>query len=155
VEPKSLQETYSPNGTCFGCGPKNDKGLRIRSFVDGTDGCICRWTAQPHHQAFPGFLSGGITGAILDCHANWTAAWALMRASGVEVPPCTVTAEFSVKLRRPTPLAGELVLRSKIVDARGDRATIEASLEAEGKVTATLQGLFAAVREGHPAFHRW
>jgi acyl-coenzyme A thioesterase PaaI-like protein len=155
VEPKSLQETYSPNGTCFGCGPKNDKGLRIRSFVDGPDGCICRWTAQPHHLAFPGFLSGGITGALLDCHSNWTAAWALMRSSGVEAPPCTVTAEFSVRLRRPTPLAAELTLRSKVVDVKGDRATVEASLEAEGKVTATFHGVFAAVKEGHPAFHRW
>ena len=155
MEPTSLQERFFANGMCFGCGPKNDKGLRIRSFEDGDDGCICRWTAQPHHLAFPGFLSGGITGAILDCHSNWTAAWALMRATGATTPPCTVTAEFSVKLRRPTPMTSELILRSKVIETKADRATIEAVLEAAGKTTATFHGVFAAVQEGHPAFHRW
>ena len=28
---KSLQETYAPNNRCFGCGPANEKGLRIRN----------------------------------------------------------------------------------------------------------------------------
>ena len=31
----------------------------------------------------------------------------------------------------------------------------EASLEAKGEVTATCRGVFVAVREGHPAYHRW
>jgi len=75
---KSLQETYAPDNACFGCGPSNDKGLRIRSFPDG-DRVVCRWTPEPHHEAFPGVLNGGIIGAILDCHCNWTAAWHLMR----------------------------------------------------------------------------
>ena len=34
---KSLQETYSPEGICFGCGPKNEKGLKIQSFVEGDE----------------------------------------------------------------------------------------------------------------------
>ena len=29
---KSIQETYAPDLACFGCGPQNEKGLRIRSF---------------------------------------------------------------------------------------------------------------------------
>ena len=36
-----------------------------------------------------------------------------------------------------------------------DRATVEATLSASGKVTATCRGEFIAVKEGHPAFHRW
>ena len=36
-----------------------------------------------------------------------------------------------------------------------DRAVIEATLEAGGKVTATCRGTFVAVKEGHPAYHRW
>jgi hypothetical protein len=32
---------------------------------------------------------------------------------------------------------------------------VEASLEASGKVTATCRGVFVAVQQGHPAFHRW
>ena len=36
-----------------------------------------------------------------------------------------------------------------------DRATVEASLEAEGRPTATCRGVFVAVKPGHPAYHRW
>ncbi|HKC60893.1 MAG TPA: hypothetical protein VKB92_12470 [Myxococcales bacterium] len=28
----SLQDRYAPDNRRFGCGPKNDKGLRIKSF---------------------------------------------------------------------------------------------------------------------------
>src|SRR5262249_42116676 len=36
-----------------------------------------------------------------------------------------------------------------------DRATIEGSLSAGGKICATCRGVFVAVKEGHPAYHRW
>jgi acyl-coenzyme A thioesterase PaaI-like protein len=151
---KSVQETYAPSGACFGCGPANNKGLQIRSFLDG-DALVCDWRPEPHHLAFPGVLNGGICGALLDCHSNWAAALHLMRARSLDVPPCTVTAEFDVKLKRPTPLEAVLHLRAEVVEAKGDQAIVEATLTAGEKVTATCRGTFVAVREGHPAFHRW
>ena len=150
----SLQETYAPHLRCFGCGPANEKGLRIRSIPEGEE-VVARWRPEEHHQAYPGMLNGGICGALLDCHMNWTAAWHLMQASGVEVPPCTVTAEFTVKLRKPTPSEGELEIRARVVESEGDRARIEAEILADGDVTARGSGLFVAVKEGHPAWHRW
>jgi acyl-coenzyme A thioesterase PaaI-like protein len=152
---KSLQETYAPESECFGCGPKNDKGLGIRSFAEGDDACVCVWRPQAHHLAFPGVLNGGICGAVLDCHSNWAAAWHLMRRAGASPLPCTVTAEFAVRLRRPTPLDVDLSVRAHIVEAGRDRATVEAQIEANGKVTASCRGIFVVVKEGHPAFHRW
>jgi acyl-coenzyme A thioesterase PaaI-like protein len=150
-----LQETYAPENVCFGCGPRNALGLRIRSFAESDDACICCWKPQPHHLAFPGVLNGGICGTLLDCHSNWTSAWHLMRKAGASRPPCTVTAEFAVKLKRPTPLDAELAIRARVVESQPDRATVEATIEANGKVTATCRGIFVAVQEGHPAFHRW
>lgn len=152
---KSLQETYAPETTCFGCGPKNDKGLRIRSIVESDEGCVCVWRAEPHHAAFPGVLNGGICAALLDCHSNWTAAWHLMRKAAASSPPCTVTAELAVKLRKPTPLDVDLVIRARVVESDVHRATIEGEIEANGQVTVTGRGVFVAVKEGHPAFHRW
>jgi acyl-coenzyme A thioesterase PaaI-like protein len=151
---KSVQETYAPNNRCFGCGPANDKGLRIRSFEEGED-LVCEWKPEPHHLAFEGILNGGICGALLDCHSNWTAAVHLMKKSAADTPPCTVTADFHVVLKRPTPMDAPLHLRARVVESSGDRATIEATLEAKGKVTATCRGTFVAVKEGHPAYHRW
>lgn len=151
---RSLQETHAPHSICFGCGPANAKGLRIQSFVEG-DRVVATWTPESHHEAFPGMLNGGICGALLDCHSNWTAAWHLMQKSGASEPPCTVTADFHVKLKRPTPTNGPVHLRAWIVESTDDRATVEAELEAGGKITATCRGTFVAVREGHPAYHRW
>ena len=152
---RSLQDTYAPESACFGCGPKNEKGLRIRSFPESDAACVAYFRPEAHHLAFPGVLNGGIIGALLDCHSNWTAAWHLMRIAGAAHPPCTVTAEFAVKLRRPTPLDQVLLLRATVIAGDADRVTIDAVLDASGVSTATCRGIFVAVKEGHPAFHRW
>jgi acyl-coenzyme A thioesterase PaaI-like protein len=154
TERRSLQDTFAPNNRCFGCGPANAKGLQIKSFVEGDD-VVADWRPEPHHQAFDGILNGGICGALLDCHSNWAATHYLMKQSGTATPPCTVTADFHVTLRRPTPMDATLHLRAHVVEATADRAVVDASIEANGKTTATCRGTFVAVREGHPAFHRW
>ena len=150
----SLQDRYAPNNACFGCGPANSKGLRIKSRVAG-DEVVAEFRPEKHHEAFTGMLNGGIIGTLLDCHSNWTAAAHLMNQAGEKSPPCTVTAEYAIKLKRPTPTDGVITLRAKVVESSDDRATVEATLEAGGKVCATCRGLFVAVKEGHPAYHRW
>ncbi len=151
---KSLQETYAPHNACFGCGPSNEQGLKIRSFVEG-DQCVASWTPQKHHEAFPGVLNGGIIGALLDCHLNWAATYHLMKQSGASSPPCTVTAEYAIVLKRPCPTDGPVTLSAKVVESTADRAVVEGTLEAQGKVRATCRGTFVAVQPGHPAYHRW
>jgi acyl-coenzyme A thioesterase PaaI-like protein len=150
----SVQDQYAPTTICFGCGPANENGLRIKSREAG-DELVAEWTPREHHRAAPGMLNGGIIGSLLDCHSNWAAAMHLMRHSGLDKPPCTVTAEYHVKLLRPTPVDGPIQLRARVVDSREDRATVEATVEVGGRVTATCRGVFVAVKEGHPAFHRW
>ncbi|MDP9067662.1 MAG: PaaI family thioesterase [Actinomycetota bacterium] len=140
---RSIQETYWPEGICFGCGPSNDKGLHIRSFVKGED-VVAEWTPQPHHQAFPDILNGGIIGVLLDCHSNAAAWWALSDG-GRELGP-TVTAEYAIKLRRPTPANGPLRLVARAVEVEGRRARVEARIEADGEVTATCSGTFVRPR---------
>lgn len=154
----SLQDRYAPRNQCFGCGPSNPQGLRLKSRVrvgaDGVEEVVADFVPAPHHIAFPGVVNGGIVGTVLDCHSNWAATHALMRAQGAAAPPCTVTADFHVKLKRPTPLR-PLLARARAVEVKGDRAVVEATLEADGVVTATCRGTFVAVKEGHPAYHRW
>ena len=153
----SLQERYAPAGRCFGCGPANPEGLRIGSRPDAADPSIlvAEFRPEPQHEAFAGVVNGGILGTLLDCHANWTAAWALMRARAVDHPPTTVTLEFSIRLRRPTPSDAPIHLRSWIVEQAEDRATVEVEISSGGVVTATGGGTFVAVKPGHPAYDRW
>lgn len=151
---QSLQEQYAPRMQCFGCGPANERGLRIRSFARG-DELVCEWEPEVHHEAFPGMLNGGIVGALLDCHSNWAAALHLMNRRGADSPPCTVTADYSIKLLRPTPTDRPVQMVARVVESTDDRATVEATLSSADKVTATCRGTFVAVKPGHPAYHRW
>jgi len=150
----SVQEEHAPNSICFGCGPANEDGLRIRSFRSES-GLEMEFSPKAEHQAFPGMINGGIIGTLLDCHGNWTAAMALMDRLGETEPPCTVTASYSIKLRRPTPYGATLRISSEIEEIGEGRAKVLMSLRAGDEVCATGEGLFVAVKEGHPAFHRW
>ena len=151
---QSIQETFAPNLACFGCGPANPKGLHVRSFPDG-DEVVAEWQPSPEYEAYNGMLNGGIIGTLLDCHCNWAAAWHLMQKSGVDKPPCTVTAEYTIKLLRPTPTDHPLKLVARIVESSSNRATVEGELIAHEKVCARCSGTFVAVKPGHPAYHRW
>ena len=114
-----------------------------------------RFTPSEEHQAFPGMVNGGIIGTLMDCHGNWAAAIALMDEQNLDEPPCTVTASYSISLRRPTPTDTELVITAYAEEISGDKVNVRMELKADDKICATGKGLFVAVKEGHPAFHRW
>ena len=149
-----LQNKFAPKSICFGCGPANEQGLQIQSIPNGK---IVIADFQPlfHHQAFPNVLSGGIIGTLLDCHSNWTAAWTIMNNRNEKNPPCTVTAQYFVKLLRPCPTTTPVKLIAKVIESNERKAIIHADLISEDKICANCEGTFVAVKEGHPAYNRW
>lgn len=150
----SVQRQYASSSICFGCGPANEQGLQINSYRT-EQGLEMKFTPTEEHQAFPGMLNGGIIGTLMDCHGNWAAAIALMDEQNLEQPPCTVTASYSISLRRPTPMDTELVITAFVEEMSEDRVNIRMELKAGEKICAKGKGLFVAVKEGHPAYHRW
>lgn len=153
----SLQEIYAQAGRCFGCGPANPLGLHVASRPSDADPAVlvARWTPAPEYEAFAGVINGGILGTLLDCHANWTATWHLMRSRGADRPPTTVTLDYAIRMRRPTPSDRPIDLRAWVVESSEDRATVEAEIASDGVVSATGRGTFVAVTPDHPAFDRW
>ena len=150
----SVQDDFAPNSICFGCGPSNKEGLQLKSYRY-SGGLVAEFESEEKHQAFQGVINGGIIGSLIDCHGNWTAAVAIMDRNGWEKPQCTVTAQYEVKLKRPTPFGKKLKLNSRVLALQEDRAEVIIELKADGKTCATGRGLFVAVKEGHPAYHRW
>ncbi len=150
----SVQDEFAPNSICFGCGPSNKEGLQLKSYRY-SGGLVAKFESEEKHQAFQGVINGGIIGSLIDCHGNWTAAVAIMDRNGWEKPQCTVTAQYEVKLKRPTPFGKKLKLNSRVLALQEDRAEVIIELKADGKTCATGRGLFVAVKEGHPAYHRW
>ena len=154
----SLQERYAPENRCFGCGPANSRGLRLRSFPASDDpqaDVVMTWTPESHHEAFEGMLNGGIIGSLLDCHSNWTAAWFLMRRDGLDGPPCTVTADYHVRMKRPTPSDRPVEIVARVASSEGSKVVVEAELSSDDVITAKCTGTFVAVQPGHPAYGRW
>lgn len=150
----SLQDTLAPSNRCFGCGCANEQGLQLKSFPDG-DQLVAEFAAQPHHQAFDGILNGGIIGALLDCHCNWAAAYHLMNQNQADELPCTVTAEYTIRMKHPTPTADLLHLTAKVIESSERKAVVEGTIGTSDLVTATCHGVFVAVKPGHPAYNRW
>ena len=92
---------------------------------------------------------------LLDCHGNWTAAYSLMKSRGLSSLPGTVTAEYTVRFLKPTPLNKTWHFKAWPTRIDGDKVFVEGEVEADGQETAKMSGLFVAVKEGHPAYHRW
>lgn len=133
----SIQERFFAGMTCFGCGPANDKGLRLRSYPS-PDGTVATFTPWPEHDNGLGFLNGGIICTVLDCHSATPMileAERLGLAGSVMSLPY-VTAGLDVRYLRPTPLNVPSELRARIVAGDESAMTVEAELSCDGKVRA-------------------
>jgi acyl-coenzyme A thioesterase PaaI-like protein len=143
VSEVSLQELYWPEGICWGCGPQNSAGLRLRSFTEGSL-VVAEWQPRPVHQAFPGILNGGIIGTLLDCHSNMGAFIALREQDGASEP--TVTLEYNIKLLAPTPIDQPVRLIAEPLEVRDRSVRVRATMHSGATETATCEGVFLRPR---------
>ena len=116
---------------------------------------VATWRAERVHEAFAGYVNGGIIGTLIDCHGNWAATLGVMRRLGLDAPPSTVTAELSIRFRRPTPSRGPITLHARVTDIDDRSATAEVAVDMDGVECATGIGRYVAVGPGHPAHDRW
>ena len=137
---QSFQDSNFPDGDCFGCGPANRAGLRIKSFPREDGSVVARWTPGHEHGNGGGGVCGGILGSVLDCHACAAATRALNDASTRGWLWC-VTKEFSVEFVRLTPLE-PLDLEARVVDLRGRSAEVVATAAVAGALCVRFRGIF-------------
>jgi acyl-coenzyme A thioesterase PaaI-like protein len=92
---------------CFVCGLKNQFGLHASFFEVEGDQLVALFTPCEEHQGYPGRMHGGLAATILDetigraLMINTEEAWG-------------VTAEFSVRYKKPVPLDQELRVVGRI-----------------------------------------
>ena len=138
----SIQEWLYPNLPCFGCGPANDNGLRLKSYPVGdgwAGGVTASFTPWPEHDNGVGYLNGGIIGTVLDCHS----AAAVMLEAKLRGWPALpgadlayVTAGLDVRFLRPAPLHETVELHAVVIEADEPEITVAAVLRFDGKVRA-------------------
>jgi len=156
---------------CLVCGAENPLGLHARFYelaarerrgagaVGGTGTTsgpelLGVFTPLEEHQSYPGRLHGGISSAILD----ETIGRAILL---VHPDEWGVTAEFSVRYRRPVPLVGEIRCLARITrdTSRLFEGTGEIVL-ADGTPAVTASGKYLkmpleAIAEGGMAESEW
>lgn len=93
---------------CFVCGLNNELGLQARFHELENGELLARFTPRKEHQGYPGRMHGGILGTILD----ETIGRAIMIRSKGAI--WGVTVDFSMRLRKPVPIEGELLVIGRI-----------------------------------------
>ena len=138
----SFQDQMKGNN-CWGCGPSNERGLRIKSYWSG-DESVCTWQPAEQHSAAPlEILNGGVIATLFDCHCICTAVAAAYRSEDREIGSAPVvwyaTGALEVKYLRPTPIRAPVTLTAEITEMAERKTTLSCSLSAEGEERATAR----------------
>jgi acyl-coenzyme A thioesterase PaaI-like protein len=138
MDQQAIQDFYPEElSYCYGCGRLNEHGLHIKSVWDG-DETIAVYTPKPFHIAIPGYVYGGLTASLIDCHGTGTAAAAAYRNAnrlpGSEPSFRFVTASLQVDFLAPTPLGVPLMLRGKILEFKERKFIVEITVTADGVI---------------------
>ena len=144
---RSIQQQIAGN-LCFGCGPANDRGLRIESFWNPV-GSVCTFLPEPHHAAGPPHvLNGGILATVIDCHAVCTAIAAAYeaegRAIGSDPQIWCATGSLRVDYLLPTPIDRPLVLTARIAEVSGRKTWLD--VDARSGDTEVARARVLAIR---------
>jgi acyl-coenzyme A thioesterase PaaI-like protein len=140
-----------PDNHCYGCGPHNAQGLRLRSHWTGEREARCVFTPAPHHCAGPSkYLNGGIIATVIDCHAICTAiAWAYRRAGreiGTGENINFVTGGLNIRYRAPAAIDAPVTVDARIAETGERKIVVDCTLASRGIVCAEAQAV--AVRVG-------
>lgn len=152
----ALQDLGAPDGVCFGCGPKNADGLRIKSYWDSDNiHVVMTHTPDTRYVGWPSLVYGGLISCLIDCHSNWTVMANHYRAEGREVGTqpridC-VTGTLGVKYIKPTPMGVPLTLKARIEGEVGRKTRVICEVYANDILTALGDSIFVRVDLGHLA----
>lgn len=139
--PRPLERNSLTN--CFGCGPGNTSGLRMRFTQLDEHSVETRILLERYYEGMDGVVHGGIQATLLD---EVMAAAAELGLEGDEGEWC-VTAELAVRYRRPVPITEEVVGRARLVSVDGPDLYVHGELVGPGdELLTTARSRWRAYR---------
>lgn len=117
---------------CFGCSPRNPRGLKMEFYEDGED-IVSFWTPDDDYQGWLKTLHGGIHATLLDEVAGWVISRKIQAAG--------MTTQLNVKYRHPIPTGDDvkLEIRAHIKEQKRNFVIIYASIQCDGKVCSDAE----------------
>ena len=150
-----IQDTYGERFQyCWGCGPKNDMGLHLKSYPsqDGKSVIAKIIPDKMYTGGVPQNLFGGMIAMIFDCHGTASAAYFSHKNKGLVLNKNTVierfiTARLEVDFKKPTPMNEEIIVSSNLVELGERKAIIEMEMTAKGEVRAKAKMIAVKVKD--------
>jgi len=119
---------FNDDNWCMACGDENPQGLHLKFRWEGDD-CVCDFVPQRVHQGWAGVTHGGVLATLLDEIMN--------QALCLTVGP-VVTAQMSVRYRKPAPTGEPLRVCGRVTGGRGKLHEAEAEVTLpDGTVAAS------------------
>jgi len=123
------------NHQCFGCGPANPSGLRMKFFTDDTS--VFSWLQVPDHLiGWDNLVHGGVLSTILDEIMSWSAIYLLKKL--------ILTKSMTVDFIKPVYVGAELKVEGNVFEKQSDRETVMQGriYNKEGILCAKSKGIY-------------
>lgn len=121
---KQYFQDHMPGDVCFGCGTKNEKGLKIHSFWRD-DIAMCHWKPKQHHEGWADLTCGGIIASLVDCHCIATAMATAIRNENRELDSephyLFATGSLNIMYLKPTPIDAEMRLEAQVTRIKNEK----------------------------------
>ena len=151
----AIQDRYGERFQhCWGCGPKNDLGLHLKTYpsLDG-ECCISRIKLEKAYTGgVPSNVFGGMIATIFDYHGTASAAWFAHHQKGLELTETTligrfITARLEIDYLSPSPIDDEIVVISTLEELGERKAIISMEMTVATKVRAKAKMVAVAVKD--------
>lgn len=151
----AIQDTYGDRFQhCWGCGPKNEKGLHLKSYPsDDGNKCICSFKPDDKYTGgVPANIFGGMIAVLFDCHGTASAAWFFHNHKGLKLTEDTVigrfiTARLEIDFKKPLPMNEEIRVISVLEEIGERKVIVNMEMEAGGLVRAKARIVAVGVKD--------
>jgi uncharacterized protein (TIGR00369 family) len=133
LEYKKTMKDFNDDQRCFVCGKENPAGLKIEFRENPINKEMEAEVIFPHHlQGWQDFVHGGLLATVLD--------ESMIKAAAAAGSKC-VTAEMTVKYKKPASTGRTYLVHGKVLAARGRIVTAECRIcDASGQIFAQATG---------------
>jgi len=133
------ERTLPWSDSCFVCGESNPRSLGARFKVVG-DAVILETVVDTDFEGYPGRVHGGVVTALLDETIGW--------ACSAATHHLFLTAELTVRFKRPVPGGERIVVTGRMVEREGRVASGSGRIEdSSGRLLAMARGRFVLLAE--------
>lgn len=131
---------------CFACGSHNPDGLRIRFEYPAKGQCRAVFTPPRKFQGWHGILHGGIISTLLDEAFAHAAGGADRGIGGYGA----VTAEITVRFKKPVPIGEPAFLEGRVLAVKGRVIECASTMrDAAGQELASATGKLITLKKKH------